>query len=66
MEVLEEQNKVLYVDMGFIFLIMNFQMYQRNLHLLQSLSKLTKDELIKHISTSAQKIGMKNKYDNFG
>jgi hypothetical protein len=39
--------------------------YQRNLQLLQSLSKLNKDELIKHISSTMQKIGMKNKYDNF-
>jgi len=39
--------------------------YQRNLQLLQKLSSLDKEQLIKLIQTSVQKIGMKNKYDNF-
>jgi glycosyltransferase involved in cell wall biosynthesis len=43
----------------------DMKLYQRNLQLLQSLSKFTKDELIKHISSTVQKIGMKNKCDNF-
>lgn len=39
--------------------------YQRNLQLLQKFSKLNKEEIVKVIQNSNQKIGMKNKYDNF-
>jgi hypothetical protein len=39
--------------------------YQRNLQLLQKLANLSKEELTKQIMTSVQKLGMKNKYDNF-
>ena len=39
--------------------------YQRNLQLLQKLGSLSKEELQKVINNSLQKIGMRNKYDNF-
>jgi predicted glycosyltransferase involved in capsule biosynthesis len=39
--------------------------YQRNLQLLQKFSKLNKEDIVKVIQNSNQKIGMKNKYDNF-
>jgi glycosyltransferase involved in cell wall biosynthesis len=39
--------------------------YQRNLQLLQKLGSLSKEDLQRHIMTSAPKIGLKNKYDNF-
>lgn len=39
--------------------------YQRNLQMLNKLANLTKEQHSKSISSSASKIGMKNKYDNF-
>jgi hypothetical protein len=39
--------------------------YQRTLQILQKASSMSKDELSKSISTSSQKIGMVNKYDNY-
>ena len=39
--------------------------YQRNLQLLQSLKGMNKEQLSKLIQNTSQKIGMKNKYDNF-
>lgn len=39
--------------------------YQKNLQLLRKLSLMDKDQLQKMISNQSQKIGMKNKYDDF-
>lgn len=39
--------------------------YQKNLHLLQTLSSMTKDELQKLINVEVPKSGLKYKYDNF-
>lgn len=39
--------------------------YNRNLQLLQSLSNLSKEDLVKSINNSKSKIGMKNLYDDF-
>lgn len=39
--------------------------YQKTLQILQKAKTLNKDELQRSISMSSQKIGMKNKYDNF-
>ena len=43
----------------------DMKFYQKNLHLLQSLSVLSKEELQKVITKVTPKSGMKNKYDNF-
>jgi glycosyltransferase involved in cell wall biosynthesis len=42
----------------------DMKLYQRNLQLLQKLSALSKEDLMKTVNASLQKIGMKNKYDN--
>ncbi len=42
----------------------DMNLYQRNLQLYQKLSTLTKEDLMKTVNTSIQRIGMKNKYDN--
>jgi len=42
----------------------DMNLYQRNLQLLQKLGALSKEDLMKTINNSIQKIGMKNKYDN--
>ena len=39
--------------------------YQRNLQLLQKLSELSKEDLVKYINKSVGKNGMMNKYDNY-
>lgn len=39
--------------------------YQRNLQILQKSANLSKEDLLKVIRQQSQKIGMKNKYDNF-
>jgi predicted glycosyltransferase involved in capsule biosynthesis len=39
--------------------------YQKTLQMLQQSSKLSDDDLVKYINVSINKIGMKNKYDNF-
>lgn len=43
----------------------DMQTYQKNLHLLQELVKLNKDDLMKYTQRFIPKNGMKNKYDNF-
>jgi predicted glycosyltransferase involved in capsule biosynthesis len=39
--------------------------YQKNLHLLQTLSSMSKEEIQKLINVEVPKSGLKNKYDNF-
>jgi cellulose synthase/poly-beta-1,6-N-acetylglucosamine synthase-like glycosyltransferase len=43
----------------------NMLYYQRNLQLLQQLTALSKEDLVKTVNTSVQKNGMKNLYDTF-
>jgi predicted glycosyltransferase involved in capsule biosynthesis len=43
----------------------NMVYYQRNLQLLQQLTTLSKEDLVKTVNTSVQKNGMKNLYDTF-
>jgi predicted glycosyltransferase involved in capsule biosynthesis len=42
----------------------NMTLYQKNLQLLQRLGNLSKEDLMKEVNSSIQKMGMKNKYDN--
>lgn len=41
---------------------MDMKLYQRNLQILDRITKMTKDELLKYISVSVPKIGIMNKY----
>lgn len=43
----------------------NMTYYQRNLQLLQQLTTLSKEDLVKSVNSSSQKNGMKNLYDTF-
>ena len=43
----------------------DMKFYQRNLQLLQAISSMSKEDLIKSINSSNQKMGMRNKYDIF-
>lgn len=43
----------------------NMTYYQRNLQLLQQLTALSKEDLVKTVNASVQKNGMKNLYDTF-
>lgn len=43
----------------------DMRFYQRNLQIYQQGLQMSKEDLVKHINMSLQKIGMKNRYDNF-
>jgi predicted glycosyltransferase involved in capsule biosynthesis len=43
----------------------DMNLYKRNLLLLQKLNSLSKEDTMKHINNSINKIGFMNKYDNF-
>ena len=45
--------------------ITDMKLYQRNLQLLQQASKMSDQDISRSIGMSMNKIGMKNKYDNF-
>jgi len=41
----------------------DMKLYQRNLQLLKKLSSLSKEDTMKHVNSTIQRTGMKNKYD---
>jgi hypothetical protein len=43
----------------------DMNLYQRNLQILKKSHELSKEEIIKEVKSQMQKIGMKNKCDNF-